>query len=162
MLGSVAYVAPEIVRGEEPTPASDRYSLGATLFHCLTGDVVFPRGSDAAVLYAHAAEPPPDIHERRPELPEELDAVMAAALAKDPDTRPETAQSIIADAREALGEDSKQFGPPPPVGPDDPAALSAVPPQPAPPATQGDEDRRPGRSRTCGGGPGRSDGHVLR
>ena len=59
ILGSVAYVAPEIVRGEEPTPASDRYSVAASLFHCLTGEVVFPRGSDAAVLYAHAAEPPP-------------------------------------------------------------------------------------------------------
>jgi serine/threonine-protein kinase len=47
MLGSVAYVAPEIVRGEEPTPASDRYSAAATLFHCLTGEVVFPRGSEA-------------------------------------------------------------------------------------------------------------------
>jgi hypothetical protein len=135
MLGSVAYVAPEIVRGEEPTPASDRYSLGATLFQCLTGDVVFPRGSDAAVLYAHAAEPPPGVHERRPELPEELDAVLGAALAKDPDTRPETAQSIIAAAREALGPGSAQFGPPPPVGPDDPAAFSALPPPPPPPRT---------------------------
>ena len=76
MLGSVAYVAPEVVRGEEPTPASDRYSVGATLFHCLTGDVVFPRGSDAAVLYAHAAEAPPLVHERRNELPEEVDQVM--------------------------------------------------------------------------------------
>ncbi len=61
MLGSVAYVAPEIVRGEEPTPASDRYSFAATVFHCLTGDVVFPLGSDAAVLFAHAAEPPPSV-----------------------------------------------------------------------------------------------------
>ena len=130
MLGSVAYVAPEIVRGEEPTPASDRYSLGATLFHCLTGDVVFPRGSDAAVLYAHAAEPPPRARERRPELPAELDAVLAGALAKDPDTRPETAQSIIGAAREAIGSDSTRLGSPPPAAPGDAGSLPALPPPP--------------------------------
>ena len=91
MLGSVAYVAPEIVRGEEPTPASDRYSFAATIFHCLTGDVVFPRGSDAAVLYAHATEPPPRASERRPELPEELDAGLrrrAREAARGPARRP--------------------------------------------------------------------------
>ena len=112
-LGSVAYVAPEVVRGEEPTPASDRYSVGATLFHCLTGDVVFPRGSDAAALYATATEAPPRIHERRGELPEQLDEVMEAALAKRPESRPGTARSIVGSAREALGPETGRLGPPP-------------------------------------------------
>ena len=69
MIGTVAYVAPEVIQGASPGPASDRYAFAATLFHCLTGDVVFPRGSDAAVLYAHASESPPRLSERRPELP---------------------------------------------------------------------------------------------
>jgi serine/threonine-protein kinase len=116
MLGSVAYVAPEVVHGEEPTPASDRYSFAATVFHCLTGDVVFPRGSDAAVLYAHATEPPPRIGERRPELPEELDGVLGAALAKQPDARPRTARSILGAVRDALGPDAERFGSPQVVG----------------------------------------------
>jgi serine/threonine-protein kinase len=103
MLGSVAYVAPEIVRGEEPTPASDRYSVAATLFHCLTGDVVFPRGSDAAVLYAHATEAPPRVRERRRELPDALDGALGPALAKQPGERPPTARSIVRAARDALG-----------------------------------------------------------
>ena len=55
--GTVAYVAPEVIHGGAPEPASDRYAFAATLFHCLTGEVVFPRGSDAAVLYAHASSP---------------------------------------------------------------------------------------------------------
>jgi hypothetical protein len=114
MLGSVAYVAPEVVRGEEPTPASDRYSVAATLFHCLTGDVVFPRGSDAAVLYAHATEPPPHARERRGELPAELDAVLDAALAKQPEVRPRTAQAIISAARAALGPEISRFRSPQP------------------------------------------------
>ncbi len=72
-VGTVAYVAPEVVGGQTPGPASDRYAFVATLFHCLTGDVVFPRGSEAAVLFAHAGEPPPRISSRRPELPASLD-----------------------------------------------------------------------------------------
>jgi tRNA A-37 threonylcarbamoyl transferase component Bud32 len=112
VLGSVAYVAPEIVRGEEPTPASDRYSIAATLFHCLTGDVVFPRGSDAAVLYAHATEAPPHVHDRREELPRQLDAVMEAALAKQPEARPATAREIVGAARDALGPTVQTLGSP--------------------------------------------------
>ena len=119
MLGSVAYVAPEIVRGEEPTPASDRYSVGATLFHCLTGDVVFPRGSDAAVLYAHATEAPPRVHERRGELPEEVDTVLGAALSKQPEARPPTARAIVENVRDALGAGVGQIGPPTPATPSD-------------------------------------------
>jgi hypothetical protein len=117
MLGTVAYVAPEIVRGEEPTPASDRYSFAATVFHCLTGDVVFPRGSDAAVLYAHATEPPPHVGERRRELPEELDEAFGPALAKQPTARPRTARSIIRAVREALGPSLGRLGSPQVVGP---------------------------------------------
>ncbi len=126
MLGSVAYVAPEIVRGEEPTPASDRYSIAATLFHCLTGDVVFPRGSDAAVLYAHATEAPPHIHERREELPSELDTVMETALAKQPSERPGTAREIVGAARDALGPTTRTLGSPRLALPTDPLP-SAIP-----------------------------------
>ena len=128
MLGTVAYVAPEIVRGEDSTPASDRYSFAATLFHCLTGDVVFPRGSDAAVLYAHASEEPPRASERRRELPEELDEVLGAALAKQPEARPRTAQSIVRAVRDALGPETSRLGSPQVVGPFEPASPGAAPP----------------------------------
>jgi hypothetical protein len=130
MLGSVAYVAPEVVRGEEPTPASDRYSFAATVFHCLTGDVVFPRGSDAAVLYAHATEPPPRVRERRPELPEELDEVLCTALAKQPESRPRTTRSIIGAVRDALGPNAERFGSPQVVGLHERASGDAALPPP--------------------------------
>ncbi len=131
MLGSVAYVAPEIVRGSEPTPASDRYSFAATVFHCLTGDVVFPLGSDAAVLYAHATEPPPLARERRHELPESLDAVLSAALAKQPGVRPRTARSLIRAVRDALGPSLDSLGSPRLVVPDDRAPSESALPPPA-------------------------------
>ena len=134
MLGSVAYVAPEIVRGEEPTPASDRYSFAATIFHCLTGDVVYPLGSDAAVLYAHATEPPPSATQRRPELPDALDSVFGSALAKQPEERPRTARLITHAVRDALGPRAEDLGSPQIVGP---LKIAADAPAIAPAATPG-------------------------
>ncbi len=102
--GTVAYAAPEVIAGESPGPASDRYAFAATLFHCLTGDVVFPRGSEAAVLFAHASEPPPRISARRPELlAPALDQVFEEALAR---TRPppgQRARARCGGARAARG-----------------------------------------------------------
>lgn len=103
MLGTVDYVAPEVVGGEAPGAAADLYALAATAFQCLTGDVVFPRGTDAAILFAHASEPPPRISEQRPELPAALDPVFEQALAKEPSRRPENAAALVAAIRAALG-----------------------------------------------------------
>ena len=116
-LGTVAYIAPEVIRGEAPTPASDRYSFAATLFHCLSGDVVFPRGSDIATIYAHTSEAPPRISERRPGLPASLDRHFEAALAKDPAERPASARALVAAVREAFGDatDADLGAPGPPV-----------------------------------------------
>ena len=69
----------EIIQGEEAVPASDRYAFAAMTFECLTGTVVYPRGTEAAVLYAHTSEPPPRASSRRRALPEALDEVFAKA-----------------------------------------------------------------------------------
>ena len=55
-LGTVDYVAPEQIRGEEVDGRADIYSLGCLLYECLTGGPPFPRVSDAAVLFAHLEE----------------------------------------------------------------------------------------------------------
>ena len=51
LLGTLDYVAPEQIRGEEVDSRADVYSLGAVLFECLTGSVPFKRSTDVAVLY---------------------------------------------------------------------------------------------------------------
>ena len=102
LLGTLAYVAPEQVRGDPVDARADVYSLGCLLFECLTGEVPFVRDSDIAVVFAHLEEPPPRPSERVGELPPELDAVIARALAKQPADRYPTCGELVDDARRAL------------------------------------------------------------
>ena len=68
-IGTIDYVAPEQIQGEPATPASDIYALTGVLYECLTGEVPFPKPSEAATLHAHVMQPPPTVSERRPDLP---------------------------------------------------------------------------------------------
>ena len=111
LMGTIPYLAPELIRGGAAGPASDRYAFAAMAFECLTGTVVFPRQSEAAVLAAHTNEPPPLISRRRPELPAALDPIFSRALAKDPGARFASASGLI-DAVAAAG--IGDLGPPEP------------------------------------------------
>jgi serine/threonine-protein kinase len=116
LVGTVSYLAPEVIRGDEAGPASDRYAFGAMVFECLTGTVVYPRQTQAAVLYAHTSEPPPRASGRRPELPPALDEIFERALAKDPGTRPASATELIDAVSAKLNGAGPVLGPPPPPG----------------------------------------------
>ena len=83
-IGTIDYVAPEQIQGDPATPASDCYSLAGVLYECLTGEVPFPKPSEAATLHAHVMSPPPTVSELRPDLPPALDGVIAQGMAKDP------------------------------------------------------------------------------
>jgi serine/threonine-protein kinase len=124
LLGTLAYMAPEVARGEPATGASDRYSFAALLFQCLTGSVVFPRPSAAGVLFAQTSEPPPRISGRRGELPAALDEVFAGALAKAPAERPASATALV-EAVAALVDPA--LGPPVPRRPPPAETTTASP-----------------------------------
>ena len=79
------------------------YSLGCLLYECLTGEPPFGRSSDFATLFAHLEEAPPSASALRPELPVEIDAVLARALAKDPAARHATCGELVEAAGAALG-----------------------------------------------------------
>jgi WD40 repeat protein/serine/threonine protein kinase len=87
LMGTIDYVAPEQIAGEEIDGQADVYSLGCVLYECLVGQPPFPRDSDLAVVFAHLEAEPPAPSAGRPELPDALDAVIARALAKEPDQR---------------------------------------------------------------------------
>jgi serine/threonine protein kinase len=102
VLGTIDYMAPELLEGVRIGPATDIYALACLAVEVLTGQVPFPRDNDAATTYAHVMGEPPSVSERRPELPVALDGVIAAGMAKSPDDRPATAGTLIADMLRAL------------------------------------------------------------
>ena len=102
-VGTPAYLAPEQIEGGPVDGRADVYSLGCLLYECLTGETPFARGSRLAVAWAHLEEEPPSASERRPELPEAIDAVIRKAMAKEPEDRYTTCAALITAAEEALG-----------------------------------------------------------
>jgi Protein kinase domain len=102
IVGTIAYCAPEQLSRGPVEGAADQYALGGVAYECLTGQVPFPRESQLATMAAHLTAPPPRVRELRPDLPAELDAVLARALAKDPRDRYRTCVEFIAAFAAAL------------------------------------------------------------
>jgi YVTN family beta-propeller protein len=103
IVGTVDYMAPEQIEREDVDPRADVYALGCVLYECLTGEVPFPHDSDLAVLWAHMRADPPRASERRAELPQAIDGVIAKALAKAPEKRYGSCGELVKAARDALG-----------------------------------------------------------
>jgi serine/threonine protein kinase, bacterial len=85
-VGTVAYSAPEQLKGEEIDGRADQYALAATAFQLLTGTPPFQHSNPAVVISKHLTADPPKIGSRRPEL-SGLGPVFDKALAKSPNDR---------------------------------------------------------------------------
>ncbi len=105
LMGTIDYVAPEQIRGDRVDGRADQYALACLLYECLTGSLPFAGDSDVATIFAHLEEAAPPPSSVRPELPVELDPVLARALAKEPDERYGSCGAFVAAARQALGAD---------------------------------------------------------
>lgn len=101
IVGTVDYLSPEQIAGGPVDGRVDVYSLGCVLYECITGEPPFRRDNDLAALLAHANDPVPRPSERRSELPEALDEVIARALAKDREARFPTCAALV-DATQAV------------------------------------------------------------
>ncbi len=103
VVGTLEYVAPEQITGDDVDARADVYSLACVLYECLTGQSPFPRATDVALLWAHVHEEPRPPSQVRAELPSAVDAVLGRALAKEPDRRYATAGELVGAARSSLG-----------------------------------------------------------
>jgi hypothetical protein len=107
--GTPEYVAPEQIEGR-PEPRSDVYALACVLFESLAGEAPFGRGRLFETLWCHLNEEAPLLSDRLPDCPQALDAVLTAAMAKDPDERPRTCGELVERARVASGIDQPSRG----------------------------------------------------
>jgi ABC-type branched-subunit amino acid transport system substrate-binding protein/DNA-binding beta-propeller fold protein YncE len=103
LVGTLDYLAPEQIRSESIDGRADQYALACVLYRCLSGRLPFERESEAQLLWAHLHDPPPSLHAERPEVPEAVDAVLARALAKEPEQRYESCGDFVEALRSALG-----------------------------------------------------------
>jgi hypothetical protein len=89
--GTVAYLSPEQVLGQDPSPAWDVYALGLVLLESITGVVAFPGDMDSSALARLDRDPEiPD------SVPEVLARVLAAMTARDPADRPSAGEASVA------------------------------------------------------------------
>jgi serine/threonine-protein kinase len=106
VMGTIDYLAPELIKGEAASPASDIYALGCTMYECVTGQPPFADKEGIAIGLAHVGEPPPDPRAFRDDLSDAFVDALLAALAKDPADRPRTASDFGRRLVEAAGQDA--------------------------------------------------------
>ncbi|HET9851561.1 MAG TPA: serine/threonine-protein kinase [Candidatus Limnocylindrales bacterium] len=94
-LGSLDYMAPEQIRGEDVSAATDIYALGCVVHECLTGTPPFGGRPSMRVLFAHLQEPPPDISTLRRDISPAVAKAVSRALEKEAEDRPATATGYI-------------------------------------------------------------------
>jgi serine/threonine protein kinase len=86
------------------TPAGDQYSLGCTLYFCLTGRVPFTEGSAVEKMMAHQAKEPMEITELAPDVPAGLVAVVKRLMAKVPEERFSGCDEVVEALEPFLGD----------------------------------------------------------
>jgi tRNA A-37 threonylcarbamoyl transferase component Bud32 len=101
VMGTYLYLSPEQINGEPATASSDIYSLGCVLYQMLTRKPPFEAENPAAVGIAHISKPVPRAREIDPDIPAEIDQIVAKAMAKSPADRFLSSAEMGAALREA-------------------------------------------------------------
>jgi transcriptional regulator with XRE-family HTH domain len=103
LVGTLDYLAPELIQGQHIDGRCDVYSLGCVMYQALSGSVPYPTEHDVAKIWAHIEAPRPSVTDTAPDLPARLDDILKRALAKDPSNRYPTAGEFCGEAAEVVG-----------------------------------------------------------
>ena len=95
LVGSPAYIAPEVISGEEPSPKSDIFAAGLILWELLTGENPFETDDIFKTLQNAQEAKLPDIDQVRPGLSQELKSILYSLLARNPSERPDSADEVF-------------------------------------------------------------------
>jgi serine/threonine-protein kinase len=106
-IGTVGYLAPEILRRREADALTDLYGLGVVLYECLTGTLPFADPHPEAVMYAIVHDPPEPPSRRRPGIAVWLDQAVLKAIEKEPTNRFRSVAEFAAALRGETGAHSK-------------------------------------------------------
>jgi serine/threonine-protein kinase len=98
-LGTVAYMSPEQARGEDSDARGDVFALGAVLYEIVTGRTAFGGPTSAVIFDEILNRTPPSPTSIRPNLPDDVDRVIARAIEKDPDLRYQSAADLASELR---------------------------------------------------------------
>lgn len=97
-VGTPFYISPEQARGStDITPATDVYSLGASLFHMLTGQVPFDGATAAVIMTRHLTDPAPSLCKLNPAISANAEKIVLKCMEKRPEDRYESAAAVAAD-----------------------------------------------------------------
>lgn len=102
-MGSPKYMAPEQIRGDRVTPATDVYALGVILFEMLAGKVPYDRPNSANLLLAHVNEPVPTIQSVNPlvSVPQAIEEIAYRCMSKAAEDRFQSMEELIAAIKQA-------------------------------------------------------------
>lgn len=106
LLGTIAYLSPELVTRGIADTRSDIYALGIMMYEMLTGEQPYKGEQPMQIAYQHANDSVPRPSARNPEVPDELDDLVLWATERDPEQRPSTAGELL----ERLHEIERQLG----------------------------------------------------
>ncbi|MBL4845169.1 MAG: serine/threonine protein kinase [Planctomycetes bacterium] len=94
LVGTLEYLGPELVRGEDAQPASDVYALGASAYHALAGRPPFLFESLVSLANSISFNAPPDLRRTCPSAPPKLTELIQSMLEKDPTDRPSALEAV--------------------------------------------------------------------
>jgi serine/threonine-protein kinase len=99
-IGTVYYMSPEQIRGEEITNRSDIYSIGCTAYEMIIGEPPFDSKSEYEVMDSHLKKATPLVSEKMTRIPEQVDKILQKAMEKNPDNRYSSCEEMYDDVQE--------------------------------------------------------------